>query len=575
MKDKITVHVACWSKTNREWLDMTLQSIRKQGIEPIVDFDERRTSVRWYEMIQKCDTPYLHLAHHDDVYLPGFYKETTEYLDAHPEAAAVFTMDYIVNENFKRIGGTRLPFPPQDTYDFKFIFESMLMYGNFLRCPSVVMRVEKCRGLQYASEECDTAEDTAMWYQILAKRGPIGIIDKPLFIYRQSPGSDTQKNVVNGIAWFDHSNAMNYAAKLKPDAVPWRWALIRDKAIKQREDAIEENRLREVLGSASRVRFIVVHEPPDNAGTGILCADRCRRSNAGNDDEISIYVFPIEDGYSIPERSGIKFYKGIPIIAIHAAKFGELVSRYSPSSIEYHHLLRWDVSILKHGGLLFLHDSYLWCSTWHQVTTRGVPCTGPEEMRCCECVGRTKWEETETRRKAVKEAVNSLTEVYANSQWLADEASTYFSCKVKVYDWPVPELPSHPTYRSVCGYFGYFSPVKGTDVLLQAARQFPEVQFLLYCDVPDDLKQSLETPRRLFGLPNVLFMGRYDRNDLPFLAARMDFAVVPSRSESWGLVARELRQQGLTVIATKTGGLDGDVKPGDVEALAEAIRRVV
>jgi len=75
--------------------------------------------------------------------------------------------------------------------------------------------------------------------------------------------------------------------------------------------------------------------------------------------------------------------------------------------------------------------------------------------------------------------------------------------------------------------------------------------------------------------PTCCSWGGMTGNDLPFLAARMDFAVVPSRRESWGLVARELRQQGLTVIATKTGGLDGDVKPGDVEALAEAIRRVV
>jgi glycosyltransferase involved in cell wall biosynthesis len=103
----------------------------------------------------------------------------------------------------------------------------------------------------------------------------------------------------------------------------------------------------------------------------------------------------------------------------------------------------------------------------------------------------------------------------------------------------------------------------------------PEVQFLMYCDVPEDFKQYMETHRRPFGLDNVLFMGRYDRHDIPYLVAKMDMAVVPSRRESWGLVARELRMQGIPCIATKTGGLDGDVKPGDAKALADAIRREI
>ena len=80
-----------------------------------------------------------------------------------------------------------------------------------------------------------------------------------------------------------------------------------------------------------------------------------------------------------------------------------------------------------------------------------------------------------------------------------------------------------------------------------------------------------EGGRQLYGHPNVLVMGAYTRSDLHLLVHLVDAVVAPSLFESFGLVKREIESLGVKVIATRTGGMDGDVPPDDVQALVEAI----
>jgi glycosyltransferase involved in cell wall biosynthesis len=111
--------------------------------------------------------------------------------------------------------------------------------------------------------------------------------------------------------------------------------------------------------------------------------------------------------------------------------------------------------------------------------------------------------------------------------------------------------------------------VKGIGVLFDAAARMPDAQFLLFSDVPPELLGG----RKVYGFDNVVSMGGYRRSDMGVLSNLFDLAVVPSLCESWGLVKRELETLGCKVIATDAGGLGGNVRPNDPEALAEAIRR--
>jgi glycosyltransferase involved in cell wall biosynthesis len=69
-------------------------------------------------------------------------------------------------------------------------------------------------------------------------------------------------------------------------------------------------------------------------------------------------------------------------------------------------------------------------------------------------------------------------------------------------------------------------------------------------------------------------MGAYSRSDLHLLVHLVDLVVVPSVFESYGLVKKEIESLGVPVISTATGGMAGEVQPGDVQALVEKIKEV-
>ena len=120
-----------------------------------------------------------------------------------------------------------------------------------------------------------------------------------------------------------------------------------------------------------------------------------------------------------------------------------------------------------------------------------------------------------------------------------------------------------------------FSPEKGLDVLLQAARLRRCMTFLLAGDGPHWEVLTRDLP------PNVKLLGRLD-DIRPLLAAANVFAM-PSRREGQGIAALEAMAAGVPVAASRVGGLaemlsDGEtallVSPGDPEALASALSRL-
>lgn len=119
---------------------------------------------------------------------------------------------------------------------------------------------------------------------------------------------------------------------------------------------------------------------------------------------------------------------------------------------------------------------------------------------------------------------------------------------------------------------------KGIDVLLRAAADLP-VEIVLAGAGPQEPHL-----RELAG-PNVTFLGNVERDELPQVYADADIAVVPSRSEPWGMALNEAALAGLPLVSsTAVGGAydlieDGEngfrVPPDDPEALRGALVRLV
>lgn len=137
----------------------------------------------------------------------------------------------------------------------------------------------------------------------------------------------------------------------------------------------------------------------------------------------------------------------------------------------------------------------------------------------------------------------------------------------------------------VVGTVGRLVAQKAPDVLLDAAPRLlaedPGTRILIVGDGP--LRPSLERRARRLGIAQAVTFAGHQADVVPAYAA-MDVFVLPSRYEGFGIVLLEAMALGVPVVGTRVVGiedavLDGVtgllVPPGDPEALASAVRRLL
>jgi glycosyltransferase involved in cell wall biosynthesis len=122
---------------------------------------------------------------------------------------------------------------------------------------------------------------------------------------------------------------------------------------------------------------------------------------------------------------------------------------------------------------------------------------------------------------------------------------------------------------------------KGHDVLFEAIARVPDAVFVLAGEGPE--RERLEALAARLGIAGrVRFLGR--RDDVPQLLAACDVFALPSLYEGSSLAVLEAMAAGAPIVSSAIGGTDeliDDgrsgllVAPGDPEALAQALRRVL
>jgi glycosyltransferase involved in cell wall biosynthesis len=178
----------------------------------------------------------------------------------------------------------------------------------------------------------------------------------------------------------------------------------------------------------------------------------------------------------------------------------------------------------------------------------------------------------------------------ATRQWLADSTSPATAARTRVVHNGVPEQRSAEVrpaagLRASLVVVGRLSERKGQDLAIQATAVLRDrghdVTLTVVGDCfpgYEDVAVGLERLVDELGISDrVSFVGFQDPS--PYLAGA-DIVVVPSRVESFGLVAAEALMLGRPTVATRVGGLpevitDGAtgrlVEPGRADALADAI----
>lgn len=142
--------------------------------------------------LQLAEGKYTAIFHADDLYEPEMVEKQVAFLEAHPQAGAVFTEAKLIDEHGKVFGQIGFPAGMGSSdalYDFKTVFKAVLRHSNFFICPSVMA----CTSVYQEEIKCWRGElfkssaDLDVWLRIAQVRG-VGLLPQPLMRYRISSG---------------------------------------------------------------------------------------------------------------------------------------------------------------------------------------------------------------------------------------------------------------------------------------------------------------------------------------------------------------------------------------------------
>ena len=139
---------------------------------------------------------YVAVYHADDLYEPEIVEREVAFLEAHPQAGAVFCKDVMIDPLDREQG--RLVLPPEvraeRPLDYAQVLDALLKYKNsFLVCPSAMVRASIYREVgPYRDAEFRNTADLDMWLRI-ARRSTIGVLDQYLLRYRFGHDNSAQR----------------------------------------------------------------------------------------------------------------------------------------------------------------------------------------------------------------------------------------------------------------------------------------------------------------------------------------------------------------------------------------------
>ena len=200
--------------------------------------------------------------------------------------------------------------------------------------------------------------------------------------------------------------------------------------------------------------------------------------------------------------------------------------------------------------------------------------------------------------KITQFSIEESSGVTAVSEYLKNETQRVFGIKKEIEVIPnfIPFNITTPINRAqlrrqfvdddefIITHISNFRPVKRiTDVILTAEKVLKKkkIKVLMVGDGPDRFKAE-EQCREAKICDRILFLGKQE--NIKDILSITDVAILPSGSESFGLVALESMAYGIPVVTTNSGGLpevniDGEtgytIDVGDIDGFADAVLEII
>ena len=290
-----------------------------------------------------------------------------------------------------------------------------------------------------------------------------------------------------------------------------------------------------------------------------------------------------------------------------SAHLATLLDRIRPALVHVHHLAGHSLALtgeLERRALpylLHLHDWWLLCGRANLLDRHGKSCSGPEFVKCAECLPMTRLRPARVwstllhagRRVLAERAIAGAAALVVGSTTAAASIGSMTVLprdRVRLVPYGIDLPPNRPRSPKEppagrplrCGVIGSLQAHKGIHVALAAFRGLSAESATLevWGDPAADPTYFRELTELAAQAP-VTFRGRFDEARKTETLAALDVLIVPSLGlESFGLVAYEAIACGTPVLLSPRGALaelagrlpaEASFPPGDAGMLRRRI----
>lgn len=172
-----------------------------------IRFDQHETNqggvITLNDLLQQARGKYIALLNSDDVWVPEKLARQAQYLNEHPEIAAVFTQAIIVDENREKVSDKVLPVVIQDTFlqenrSRGKWFRRFFFQQNCLCHPSILIRRTVYEQIGYLDPRFRQIPDFQLWTRFL-KSFEFHLIEEPMVYLRWHKSNTSVISTSNSI----------------------------------------------------------------------------------------------------------------------------------------------------------------------------------------------------------------------------------------------------------------------------------------------------------------------------------------------------------------------------------------